>query len=374
MNVQQELQQAGVDPSTLKCADFWKYSSFMLMKVSRTFALNINVLTGKPRKSMLLAYLFCRMADTVEDDPELSAWEKQELLTLFAAIFDSNDSWQDRAQIFCDALPPSWGQSEDWNHILCRFAHWPLELHFESEEPVLVAVKVCVQEMCAGMSEFAVKQEQTKGWFSLQSVAELDEYCYYVAGIVGLMISDLFGHFSPLIFSKRFAQLRSRAVAFGLALQITNILKDVKEDELRGVCFLPEELAQKYQLTSRELFFKENHQAGSMVVATLCQKAWKHLEDALEYTLLLPRLEPRMRLFCLWPLFMAAENLAAIGTGENSFAEEKIKISRLQVKSIIGKTTLRVASNFLLRKWFYALQKPKLQELQTFLHNGTGGL
>ena len=56
------------------------FAAFMLEKTSRTFALNIQVLPARLRRQVLLAYLFCRMADTLEDDPELGEPAKVKLL------------------------------------------------------------------------------------------------------------------------------------------------------------------------------------------------------------------------------------------------------------------------------------------------------
>ena len=64
--------------------DDWNYCVSTLPKVSRTFALNISVLKGDLHKSILVAYLFCRTIDTVEDAYKLDASLKTQLLLRFA--------------------------------------------------------------------------------------------------------------------------------------------------------------------------------------------------------------------------------------------------------------------------------------------------
>ena len=66
--------------------DDWNYCVTTLPKVSRTFALNISVLKEDLHKSILIAYLFCRTIDTVEDAPKLEASHKINLLLHFASI------------------------------------------------------------------------------------------------------------------------------------------------------------------------------------------------------------------------------------------------------------------------------------------------
>ena len=70
------LDQVGMGEAVLTGKEAWAYAEEILLQVSRTFALNINVLKGKLHKSILLAYLYLRIADTVEDDPEMCAVEK----------------------------------------------------------------------------------------------------------------------------------------------------------------------------------------------------------------------------------------------------------------------------------------------------------
>ena len=71
----------------------FQYADKMLLLVSRTFALNINRLSGNLRKSVLLAYLYLRIADTVEDDANLPKDDKLRLLGLFSAILRKTPMW-----------------------------------------------------------------------------------------------------------------------------------------------------------------------------------------------------------------------------------------------------------------------------------------
>jgi farnesyl-diphosphate farnesyltransferase len=364
----------GVNDSNknMPCEDPWDYSAFLLQKVSRTFALNITVLPNAARRQVLLAYLYCRMADTFEDDPRISAADKKVLLDGFAGVFQPGQDALPLWESFYPQLPKHWSE-EVWDEKLCLDGACSVGLFKEMPTQVQGYVAATVHEMSRGMAMFAQRQEDAGEWMALQTIAELDEYCYFVAGIVGNMLCDVFAYNSPLISEKRYQELRSLAVSFGLALQVTNILKDAVEDSTRGVCYLPEELAHKYGTTTQEMFKKENQPQGQKVIAELVVKAWGHLEDALSYTLLLPRLEPRMRLFCLWPLFMAAENLLAIGDGSKSFnAEQKVKITRPQVKQIMRNTTLFCASNTALKGYFNSYRKELSKVLPQILEKKEG--
>jgi len=75
--------------------------------------------------------------------------------------------------------------------------------------------------------------------------AALEDYCYHVAGVVGLIMSCVFGLRSPAA--------REQAVQMGNAMQLTNILRDVREDWEKGRVYLPQEDLARFNVTERDL-------------------------------------------------------------------------------------------------------------------------
>jgi farnesyl-diphosphate farnesyltransferase len=343
------------------------FAAFMLGKTSRTFALNIQVLPAGLRRQVLLAYLFCRMADTIEDDGELSEPAKIDLLEAFRGLFPPATG-PDRLTSFRAALPPEWAHSDRWDRLLVYHCDWIYPQLAEFPAAAVSSISRCVDEMCQGMKDFTRRQAGTRnGEALIGTLEDLDRYCYYVAGTVGNLLCDLFTLHSPLIGAKRAKALRALSVSFGLGLQLTNILKDVQEDRRRNVSYIPKALLDAERLSVNAFLAAENevsasaggprasasNAAAARVMALLLEKAKSHLQDALEYSCLLPRMEPRLRLFCLWPLFMAVENLALMGENLNGFqGEGKLKITRKQVKDIVGSTSLACWSNLWLRSMF----------------------
>ena len=82
-------------------------------------------------------------------------------------------------------------------------------------------------------------------WRSYQTFADLREYCYRAASAVGLICIEIFGYES--------ARTREYAVNLGLALQLTNILRDLKEDIARGRIYIPVEDLERFGYSEREL-------------------------------------------------------------------------------------------------------------------------
>ena len=342
----------GVGGEVLEGKAAWKYAEDILQLVSRTFALNIQVLRGKLHRSILLAYLYLRIADTVEDDPDMKAHEKDRVLALFADVFKTGKLETEKIHAFVGALPESWRGSEDPNKDLCVKSEVVVTLLNSLPEDYKKPVCDVVIEMCGGMAKFALRQEAalSAGWFTLSNVGELDEYCYYVAGIVGKLLTKLFAADTCLISKDRETELSKLDVSFGLALQVVNIVKDCVEDSGRHVCFIPEDICRRHGFNHpSELFAAgaDPEKCGA-VLAELVEKAWHHLDDAIAYTKLIPNIKMRTRLFCLWPLFMAAENLSLIGNGMSVFtSDKKVKITRDTVKRIVKETSLHFYSD----KW-----------------------
>jgi phytoene synthase len=75
--------------------------------------------------------------------------------------------------------------------------------------------------------------------------AELEVYCYKVASVVGLMTSEIFGYSSP--------DALSYAVDLGIAMQLTNIIRDVKEDAVRGRIYLAHEDMVRYEVSEQDI-------------------------------------------------------------------------------------------------------------------------
>jgi farnesyl-diphosphate farnesyltransferase len=225
--------------------------------------------------------------------------------------------------------------------------------------------------MCDGMIRFTAKQAKAvsdqEEPILIETLEDLDGYCYYVAGTVGHLLCKLFALHSNLIGVKRAHALNALSVSFGLGLQLTNILKDINEDAKRNVSYIPLSLLAQEHLSDLSFLSPEGRQGRERIMVQLIQKAKGHLEDALEYTCLLPRLEPRLRLFCLWPLFMAAESIVLIAHNlEAKQGETSHKISRARVKRIVGKTSLVCWSNSLIRHMFHSTLESLESSLEKF--------
>jgi len=312
-----------------------------LNKVSRTFALNIKVLRGSAYKSLLLAYLLCRIADTIEDDAHLPVAMKCDKLRQYADLFPPGPDYVQKIVVLLEDLHFSQRNNDsdlvaDTERIFNEFIKLPA--------PLISSVSAHVKEMALGMAALLAEKREGEIIF-LETREELDSYCYYVAGTIGLMITEIFAEASGKINDATKAKLLKRSVAFGLGLQITNIAKDFFGDCERGWCYVPRSLFLAEGIDPMEGNFHDNKEAYTRVHKQLIQWALHYLDEALQYTLDIPRSLIRYRIFCAWPLFMALETLAKLYGEERLFKGQVIKINRDDVKRIIRNTSIAVISN-----------------------------
>lgn len=328
-----------------------------LVRVSRTFAVNIKILKGDAYKGLLLAYLLCRIADTIEDDPEFSIDYKVQKLCEYADLFPPTSNYDHHIAGFLNNI--NFQQKSDASELLLNTVRVFNEL-VKLPVNMISVISTHVKEMATGMAGFQEKGSG-KDLIFLEDKEELDRYCYFVAGTVGLMITSIFSENSSKITPEIEEKLKKRSVAFGLGLQITNIAKDFYGDRERGWCYVPRSFFIDEGIDPVNDSFDEKENGYVNAHKRLINLALTYLDEALLYTLDIPRALIRYRLFCLWPLFMAVESLVKLSGDQNLFRGRTVKISRDDVKRIVRNTSLAVMSNTALKYMYDRTRKQILE-------------
>lgn len=321
------------DQTVLAAPNALTFQRDMLRAVSRTFALTIPELPLPVRTAVGNAYLWCRIADTIEDAPALSVSEKHRLFEMIHEVLAGNDDGVSFARKASEAVR---GDCTPGEFELVANTPLVLEVTRQLTPPQQAAIVRCVRIMATGMEQFQAQQDNG----GLKTRKDLDAYCYCVAGVVGEMLTEFFCAYSEDIAAQG-DELRALAVSFGEGLQLTNILKDVWDDRERSVCWLP-----------ADLFASQSEDAFAAGIQSLVGVARGHLEDALRYVTLIPRSETGIRRFCLYALGMAILTLRNIHRNPHYRSADVIKINRRTVYGVVGVSRVLCGSNFLLRQAF----------------------
>lgn len=168
--------------------------------VARTFAIACRLLPREVRDDVYLLYLVFRTLDDLVDDgrPEASA------------RIGGVESW-------CRGGEPETTEARILEDLAARY-------------PV---PRDAVADFCLGMRDDLAHEP-------LRTEADLDTYCYRVAGTVGVVMGAVLGTDGDP------AEARQAAAALGAAMQRTNILRDIDEDRSIGRCYLAEETLRRF--------------------------------------------------------------------------------------------------------------------------------
>lgn len=162
------------------------------------------------RRAIKDVYTFCRILDDIVDEDQAGRNPGAEL-----------DFWRDEVQAIFQGCP----STEFGEQMLISVEEFDLP-------------KQSFLDLIDGM-------EMDLKWHSYQTFADLREYCYRAASAVGLICIEIFGYES--------ARTREYAVNLGIALQLTNILRDLKEDTARGRIYIPIEDLERFGYSEQSL-------------------------------------------------------------------------------------------------------------------------
>ncbi|KAJ4760565.1 Squalene synthase [Rhynchospora pubera] len=291
--------------------EHWAFAYTMLQKVSRSFALVIQQLGPELRNAVCVFYLVLRALDTVEDDTSVPTEIKVPILeSFYRHLYDLNWSFSCGTKdykILMDKLQ------------LVQIAF--LELNKDYEE----AIEEITRRMGAGMAKFIQKEVET--------VDDYDEYCHYVAGLVGLGLSKLF-------YVARLEDLASDSLSnsMGLFLQKTNIIRDYLEDinEIpKSRMFWPREIWSKYAEKLEDFKYEKNFEKSVQCLNDMVTNALIHVEDCLQY--MAPLKDQAIFRFCAIPQVMAIGTLALCYNNVNVF-KGVVKMRRGLTARVIAET------------------------------------
>ena len=190
---------------------------------AKNFYYGFLVLPKRKRRALCAIYAFMRRCDDIADDPSLSAADRRQRL----------DAWVDAFHAALAGLP--------------------------TDDPILLAITDAQRRFAISVGLLdqlafgtAMDTEESNADPAVPSrpiqyrnFQELERYCYNVASVVGLVCIRIFGYNDPAA--------EPLAEKCGLAFQLTNIIRDIKEDAALGRIYLPEEDLARFGLSPADL-------------------------------------------------------------------------------------------------------------------------
>jgi len=309
----------------------WCYEA--VTEVSRTFAITVAELDEPVSREICVGYLICRIADTIEDDARLPPEAKIRLLHEYDRALDPTtdaDGSEFRAaagEWAPDDPDPDWAVVEQTMRVLGVFR----SLDPDARE----CIRPPVRELVGGMAEF-VDRYADEGGLRITTIEELEEYCGYVAGTVGDLVTNLVAReASPPVVDR----LESNARAFGLLLQLVNVPKDVRTDYAQeNSVYLPETWLHDAGLTVSDIDDADSADRLATVVRRVTARAETYLDDAQSWLEAMP--EHRGNRLSAW----AIPFLLAVGTirelkerPADPIRNGDVKVTRAEVQAIMDR-------------------------------------
>lgn len=322
-----------------------------LNQVSRSFAVVIQQLPYELRDPVCVFYLVLRGLDSVEDD---MTYEEDKRLPLLRTFHEKcrQDGWNIKGV----------GDSDDYRVLLANFDK-VIEV-FKSLKPEYqdVIANIC-EKMGNGMADYASRKVVT--------LNDYDDYCYYVAGLVGIGLSNLF--YASGLESHELGENFELANSMGLLLQKTNISRDYYEDLNLGRSFWPKEIWGKYTDRLDELQKNPESAESLACINELVTDALQHVSNCIMYLNMIQ--DPQVFRFCAIPQVMAMATLAKIYNNPDVFTEV-VKIRKGLAAKLMVETNSMEVVNKVMNKYVeqirqklnsddpnYALTKKRLNRI-----------
>jgi phytoene synthase len=198
-------------------------------------ALAFILLPRPQRDAMSALYAFCRAVDDVADEDTQPVAERRAKLA----------AWRDDIHRACTGGTPEMPTNREFQPFIERH-QLPFELFDE-------LIRGCETDL-----------EKTR----YADYAELEQYCYRVASVVGLLSAEIFGLSKPAS--------RAYGLALGQSLQLTNILRDVGNDAQRGRIYLPKTELDRFQVREEEILRGEYSDRFQRLAESVAQRARGH--------------------------------------------------------------------------------------------------
>src|ERR1700757_3821108 len=278
---------------------------------ARNFYYAFLVLPRRKREALCAVYAFMRRCDDITDDPKVSPAERRQQLEAWLDSLHRAQQGNPTDDAILLALTAAQRRSHIPAGLLDELAHG-------------TAMDVEEQEAAAQTSNAPGLTIQYK------TFEDLRLYCYRVASVVGLVCIHVFGYRDPAA--------EDLAERCGLAFQLTNIIRDVKEDAAMGRVYLPEEDLAKFDLSASELLANPDPARLRPLLALEADRAREYYaagEELISY--ISEDSQP-----ALWVLVTIYRSLLErIAEKQYDVFTAKVALSRWEKLSILGKGFLK---------------------------------
>lgn len=301
-------------PSSTQLAMAYSVCRGIARSSAKNFYYGFMVLPKRKRAALCAVYAFMRRCDDISDDPSLPLRERRQRL----------ESWLDGLH-HANAGEPT----DDPVFLALTDAQRRFGIPLELLDQLALGTLMDVQETAGGEAS-ETREGVVPGPVQYATFEDLRLYCYRVASVVGLVCIKVFGYRDP-----RAEQLAERC---GMAFQLTNIIRDVKEDAALGRVYLPQEDLAKFGLSSADLLAKPDPARFRPLLELEAERARELYQSGHD---LIPLVDEDSQP-ALWALVTIYQRLLEkIASRQFNVWGEKVRLSVREKLTILGKGFLQ---------------------------------
>ena len=291
-----------------------------LQKQSRSFAIPILHLDERFRLPIMIEYNLNKTIDTIEDSTELDVNEKISLINLFCKYLNRCDFSPEVYQRMIEITP------QEEAYVFKNYKS-TIKLFNILSDDEKIEMKKWTTKMAEGMCIFLEK--------TIYNLKDLNEYCYYVAGTVGIYLTNILRIKGMNVTNSVFKRLEDNAVPFGLFLQKLNIIRDYREDrDIKKRSFWP-----------RDHF--ENEKDNTKILDIMCDETLENdVPRALEYYKDIPPGNETYDYFIRFILSSGLEYLKILKGNKSVFTKIKVKLPSVFIKGLFAKVSSQTREEF----------------------------
>ena len=278
-----------------------QHSRALTKKSASNLALAFILLPQEKRDAMSALYAFCRAVDDVADEDSVPTEKRRAELA----------AWREDIRRACDNKNPQFILNQEFAPVIQKF-----KLPFALLAELIQGCEMDLEKL------------------RYENHEALELYCHRVASVVGLLSLEIFGYKNPAC--------RGYALNLGQALQLTNILRDVKNDSARGRIYLPLSELKKFNVSEADILNSRYTENYFTLASSVAERAKNF------YSLAQKNLPPEDRRAMVAAELMGSvywRLLQKMERGKfNVFGEARVKLGKPQKLALIFQSWLRHAT------------------------------
>jgi farnesyl-diphosphate farnesyltransferase len=289
--------------------EMWiKANEESLIKQSRSFSIPILNLDDRFLIPIMVEYNLNKTVDTIEDSPGLETDEKIHLIQDFCNCLKQEDLSSKVKRRMLEVAP------KDEAYVFKNYEA-TINLYKTLSKQEKALARKWTTEMAEGMCSFLTR--------SIDTLKDLNDYCYYVAGTVGMYLTSILKLKGSNVTQNIFQKMEHNAVSFGLFLQKLNIIRDHVEDNTD----------KKRGFWPRCYFEQETDRVK--ILNKMCQETLSNdVPGAIEYYRHIPRGNNSYEYFIRFILSSGLEYLKILKNNKSVFSTVKVKLPRKFIKNL----------------------------------------